>query len=310
MTVVVFGATGFVGRNLVRRLAGEGRDVLAVSRSGATVPEASRSLSMDDLDTLGQLPADTVVCHVAAQRYDASRFDMAQSDILTSNVELTNRVFAFCARVGVKEVRMASSVAVYQAGLPVMDDAVSVDLAGSPYPNEAFYAWSKRWAEIAAGLYRDKYGISTVSFRLSNPYGPFDSIDTKAAHVLPAFVLRALGPGETFELKGDPLVERDFIFVDDVTEVFAKSLDWRERSEAMNLCRGETDTLYDLAKTILDLAGSYKALKTEAEFAPAAVRARRSSADRVKATFGVEAFTSLRDGLAPTIAWYRDQLHA
>ena len=72
MTVVVFGATGFVGRNLVRRLAAEGRDVLAVSRSGALVPEAGRSLSMDDLDALGQLPADTVVCHVAAQRYDLS----------------------------------------------------------------------------------------------------------------------------------------------------------------------------------------------------------------------------------------------
>lgn len=311
MTVILFGATGFVGRNLARRFARDGREVVAVSRSGATVPEAARSVGMADLDEdIGPLPADAVVCHVAAQRYDAGRFGMAQSDILTANVDLTTEVFAFCARQGVKEVRMASSVAVYPAGLAVMDDADPVDLNAAPYPNEAMYAWSKRWGEVVAGLYAEKYGVSTVAFRLSNPYGPFDSTDPAAAHVLPAFVIRALQPGDAFPLKGDPYVERDFIYVDDVAEVFSRSLDWRGRSERYNLCRGETDTLHDLAVAILELSSSPKALQVETDFAPAAVRARRSTAARVKEAFGIEAFTPLREGLEPTIAWYREQLHA
>jgi len=307
--IVVFGATGFVGRNLVRRLSAEGREVTAVSRSGAQVPEAARSLAMADLDAL-RPPEDTVVCHVAAQRYEASAFEMAQSDILTANVELTNRVYAFCVRAGVKEVRLAGSVAVYEAGLPLMDDARPVDLNAPPYPNEAFYAWSKRWGEVAAGLYRDKYGISTVSFRLSNPYGPFDSTDVRAAHVLPAFVIRALGPGEVFVMRGDPYVERDFIFVDDVTDVFARSLAWRGRHEALNLCRGETTTLINLAREILSVAGSEKRVETETDFAPAAVRARRSSADRVRGAFGIERFTPLAEGLRRTVDWYREALNA
>lgn len=309
MTTIVFGATGFVGRNLVRRLAGDGREVVAVSRSGASVPEAARSLPMDALDGL-EPPGDAVVCHVAAHRYKASAFEMAQSDILTANVELTNRVYAFCAKRGVKEVRMASSVAVYEAGLPLMDDARPVDLNAAPYPNEAFYAWSKRWGEIAAGLYRQRYGISTVAFRLSNPYGPFDSTDPEAAHVLPAFVIRALVPGEVFAMRGDPYVERDFIFVDDVTDVFSQSLDWRGRHEAFNLCRGETTTLLDLAREILEATGSDKRIETEDSFPPAAVRARRSSAERVRAAFGLEDFTPLREGLRPTVAWYREALNA
>lgn len=307
--VIVTGATGFVGRNLVRRLAADGREVWAASRSGGEVPEAARSLSMDALD-VSEPPADTVLCHVAAQRYEAARFEMAQSDILTANVELGNRVFAFCARAGIEEVRLASSVAVYQAGLPVMDDAVPVDLNAPPNPNEAFYGWSKRWAEVLAGLFRDRYGVSTVAFRLSNPYGPFDSTDMAAAHVAPAFVMRALAPGDAFALKGDPYVERDFTFVDDVTDAFARSLAWRGRSETFNLCRGETTTLFDLAHACIAAAGTDKRVVTEAEFAPAAVRVRRSTSDRVREALGIEGFTPLAEGLKPTTDWYREALRA
>ncbi|HWW28240.1 MAG TPA: NAD(P)-dependent oxidoreductase [Caulobacter sp.] len=306
--IVLFGATGFVGRNILAALAARGDDVTAVSRSGACPPGAARGVAMDDLDT-AELPVDdAVVIHVAAQRYDASRFEMAQSDILSANVELTNRVFAFCAARGIKEVRMASSVAVYQAGLAIMDDASPVDLNAPPHRNEAFYAWSKRWAEITADLFAERYGVSTVAFRLSNPYGPFDSIDTKAAHVAPAFVMRALSAGDSFALQGDPEVERDFIYVDDVVHVFLKSLDWRGRTETYNLCSGQTTTLRRLAEMAIAAAGTGKSLKLDAEFAPAAVRARRSSSDRVREAFGITAFTPLDQGLKATTDWYRKAL--
>ena len=307
--VIVTGATGFLGRNLVRRIARDGHDVWALSRSGADVPEASRSLSMSEASGLAP-PPDTVLCHVAAQRYDAGRFDMAQSDILTANVGLSNKVYAFCAHAGIKEVRLASSVAVYPAGLAVMNDAEPVDLNATPNRNEGFYGWSKRWAELLGVLYADRYGMATVAFRLSNPYGPFDSTDPAAAHVAPAFVMRALGPGEVFALKGDPEVERDFVFVDDCTEVFARSLDWRGRNDAFNLCRGETTTLRDLARACVVAAAVPKRIETERDFAPAAVRARRSTSVRVREAFGLEGFTTLDAGLAPTTAWYREVLRA
>lgn len=308
--IILFGATGFVGRNLALAFADKGHTVTAVSRSGSTVPGAAASVSMAELDTLPPLGDDPIVVHVAAQRYDAGRFDMGQSDILTANVELSNRVFEFCARRGIKEVRMASSVAVYEASLPVMDDVRPVDLNSSPHRNEAFYAWSKRWAEILADLYEERYGVSTVAFRLSNPYGPYDSTDPKAAHVLPAFVMRALGPDEVFAMKGDPYVERDFIWVGDVVEVFLKSLDWRGRSGRYNLCTGETVTLLHLAETLVRLTGSTKAITVETDFAPAAVRVRRSSADQAREAFDIERFTSLEDGLRPTVDWYRKAMGA
>jgi nucleoside-diphosphate-sugar epimerase len=301
--VVVIGATGFVGRNLVGHLAGRVPEIVAVSPSGRPVEGATRTSRFDEIDGL-TLPGDTVVINVAAQRYDADRFETAQSDLLTGNVEIVNRVYRFCLVKGIREVRVASSVAVYPAACDPLDDAVPVDLNTAPNPNEAFYAWSKRWGEMVAFLHAQRYGIHTVSFRLSNPYGPHDSTDPRKAHVLPAFVMRALAPGDAFEIKGNPLVERDFIYVGDVVDVMSRSLAMRGVDGAFNLCRGETTTLLDLARTILAILDSGRPIHAR-DTATHGVLARRSTNARLREAFGIETFTGLADGLRPTIDWYR-----
>lgn len=303
-TVVVVGASGFVGRNLVAHLAGRVPRLIAVSPSGQSVPGATESARFDALEALS-VPADAIVVNVAAQRYDADKFETAQSDLLTGNAEIANRLYRFCLTKGIREVRAASSVAVYPAASDPLDDARAVDLNAPPNRNEAFYAWSKRWSEVIADLHAERYGIHTLSFRLSNPYGPHDSTDPRKAHVLPAFVMRALAPGERFEIKGNPLVERDFIYVGDVVDVFARSLEMRETSDALNLCRGETTTLLDLARTILEVAGENRPVHAP-DTATHGVLARRSTNRRLRERFGLSSFTGLADGLRPTIAWYRE----
>ncbi|MBY0252201.1 MAG: NAD(P)-dependent oxidoreductase [Methylobacterium organophilum] len=303
-TVVVVGATGFVGRNLLAHLADRVPRLIAVSPSGRAVPGAHEAAGFDALEALS-VPADAIVVNVAAQRYDADKFETAQSDLLTGNAEIANRLYRFCLTKGIREVRAASSVAVYPAALDPLDDAQAVDLNAPPNRNEAFYAWSKRWSEVIADLHAERYGIHTISFRLSNPYGPHDSTDPRKAHVLPAFVMRALAPGERFEIKGNPLVERDFIYVGDVVDVFTRSLEMRETSDALNLCRGETTTLLDLARTILEVAGEKRPVHAP-DTATHGVLARRSTNRRLRERFGLSSFTGLADGLRPTIAWYRE----
>lgn len=301
--VVVIGATGFVGRNLIAQWSGRMARVVAVSPSGGAVAGMTEAMPFDAMDDL-RLPTDTIVVNVAAQRYDADRFETVQSDLLTGNADIANRVYRFCLTHGIREVRAASSVAVYPAGLDRLDDTVPVDLNAPPNPNEAFYAWSKRWAEVVAALHAERYGVHTLSFRLSNPYGPHDSTEPRKAHVLPAFVMRALDATERFEIKGNPLVERDFIYVGDVVDAFTRSLEIRETDAVMNLCRGETTTLLDLARTILAVAG--RDLPVHApDTATLGVLARRSTNLPLRDFLGRSDFTGLAEGLTPTIEWYR-----
>jgi nucleoside-diphosphate-sugar epimerase len=305
--IIVFGGSGFVGRNLIARLAPRGVRLISVSRTGAPVPGATESYAMDHLCDIADLSGDAIVVNVAAHRYDAARFDLAQSEILLANAALTETVYGFCLDRGIKEVRAASSVAVYPAGLDILDDAVPVDLNRLPNPNETFYGWSKRWSELLARLYADKYGIATLSFRISNAYGPLDSTDIGNAHVLPAFVMRALQPAPNFEIKGNPDVERDFIYISDICEIFEASFDLRGLTDALNLCTGQTTRLRDLATTLLKLTGDNRPLVTSAA-AVQGVAARRSTNQRLRETFGKTAFVGLEEGLRQTLDWYRHEL--
>lgn len=304
--VIIFGASGFVGRNLAEALDGQVPLLIGVTGKASSAPGCTHVFPISELGAIPALPADTVAIHVAAYRYDMSRLNLVQSDILRFNTELNGRVFDFCANRKIRELRLASSVAVYPAGLDIMDDAAEVDLNKQPYAGEAFYAWSKRWAEQLAALYAAQFGINSIIFRLSNPYGPYDSTDPAKAHVAPAFVMKALNSEPVFQIKGDATVERDFTYVGDVVEAFRRSLLWRERNEVYNVCTGKTVTLQTLAETVLAMAGARKAIQSGAPGAFGPNR-RASTSARIQQAMGLS-FTSLEEGMRPTIEWYRHAL--
>lgn len=302
-TVIVVGASGFIGRNLVRHLKGQVGRILPVSLAGGEV-EGIAGLRFAELDR-ADVGRDTAVVNLAAHRYDAASFAAGQSDIFLRNLEIAARVYEFCARREITEVRSASSIAVYPEGDTVCDDSAPLDLAADPADGELMYGWSKRVGEIAARLFARKCGVHTVAFRLSSPYGPYDSLDPAKAHVVPAFVMRALTTTGPFTVRGDPGASRDFVYVGDVCEIFRRSLAWRGRDEVYNLGSGENVTIGELARHILALVGGDREIV--AAGAPvSAVAHRRCPSERLRAAFAVERFTPLGDGLKPTIAWYRD----
>ena len=306
--IVVFGGSGFVGRNLINDLTSKVERLVSISKTGSIVEGSTESYGIDRLHYVPDLPKDTIVVNVAAHRYDAKRFDRAQSEILLANASLVQRVYEFCLERGITEVRAASSVAVYPAGQGP-PRRLRAGRPQSPCRTRTRPSTAGRSAggELIARLYADKYGISTLSFRISNVYGPLDSTDPSNAHVLPAFVMRALRPGPTFEIKGDPNFERDFIFVSDVCEILEASFAQRGRTDALNLCTGQTTSLRELASTILTLTGESRAIVTSAATV-AGVKARRSPNRRLRDLFGKTTFVSLEDGLARTLDWYRDAL--
>jgi len=167
------------------------------------------------------------------------------------------------------------------------------------------YAWSKRIGEIYARLFARKYDINTIAFRLTNPFGPYDSLDETKAHVIPAFIIRALTGSGPFAIRGNPQASRDFIYVGDVCEVLYRSLAVRGQRGQYNLGSGENVTIDRLARTILQLVGREAEIVSTGS-SGSAVAERRCRNHRVRADFRIDRFTSLEDGLVPTIEWYRD----
>lgn len=305
--VVLFGAGGFVGRNLVDALAGHVPLLYGVTACGAAVPGTTGCFAFAQRGDIPPLPRDTIVVNVAARRHDARRFAQQQSAILAHNCEIATRVYEFCVERAIGEVRLASSVAVYPAEWELLDDERPVDRAAPPHAGEAGYAWSKRWAEIVADLHHRLYGIATLVFRLTNPYGPYDSLDAAAAHVAPAFAMKALAPGPVFEIAGNPDAERDFVYAGDVARVFAASLDRRGEHDSCNLAQGETRSIRHLAEAAIAAAGVIKTIAVSGD-AHRGVAVRRASAAKLRRLFDPPPFRSLEEGMRLTVDWYRDAL--
>lgn len=309
--VVLFGASGFIGRNLVEALRGRVALLVGVNASGRAVPGCDLTVAAEALAGVPALPRDAAVLNVAAFRYFASRFGKQQAEILSANVNLTDSVYRFALDRGITEVRAASSAAVYPAEWAVQDDAVPLDLNAWPHPGEAAYAWSKRWAEISAELWQKRAGISTISLRLTNPYGAFDTLDEAEAHVATAFVIRALSEVPEFEVRGDPTAERDFVFAGDIAMAFTESLKLRGVQAAVNCAAGATTQVIGLAHAAMRAAGRERPVKTNPPppGANAGVKVRRATAQRLRQVMpALPAFRSLDDGMRLTMDWYRDAL--
>jgi UDP-glucose 4-epimerase len=118
--------------------------------------------------------------------------------------------------------------------------------------------------------------------------------------------MKALNSDPEFPIRGDASVERDFVYVGDVVQAFEHSLTWRGRNETFNLCTGRTTTLQELAESVMRIAGVSKRIQAGAPGAFGPHRRIATSA-RIQAAMGFE-FTSVEDGMKPTIEWYRHAL--
>jgi nucleoside-diphosphate-sugar epimerase len=308
--VVVFGASGFIGRNLVEMLRGRVEMLGGVNATGRPVEGCDWTVGAAAVMECPALPSRTIFVNVAASRYLASTFAHDQAAILSANLGITNQVYRLALARKITEVRVASSVAVYPAESAELDDARRIDLNAWPHAGEAAYAWSKRWGEIAADLWRERKGVSTISLRLTNPYGAFDSLDENEAHVATAFVIRSLVGEGDFAIRGDPDAERDFVFAGDVAAAFVASLSSTGVHAALNCAQGRTTKIADLAREAMRAARRVRPLSIGAPVSGAAgVKVRRATSERLRQVIPtVPPFRSLADGVATTMAWYRNAL--
>lgn len=168
------------------------------------------------------------------------------------NVRLLTGPLRACERAGVPVFFQTSSVCVYAEDH--QSPCVEVrGWGGDPNPANAGYAEAKRDGERAAKFADiDKVVIG----RPSNIIGPYDYYD-ETAHVIPAFIDRALNTDGVFRIYGNALAEREFIYSWDVAVGMAYVAAFGARREAYNIGTGgkNTRTMQALADMVVDMVG-------------------------------------------------------
>ena len=235
---------------------------------------------------------------LSAERPDAVAHLAAQIDVRRSvadpahdahvNVAGTAGLLEAARAAGARRVVLASTGgALYgeTATIPTPEDA--------PIAPMAPYGTGKAAAETYLALYERLHGLSTLSLRMANVYGPRQ--DPLGEGGVVAIFCGAAGDGRAVTVFGDGRQTRDFVYVGDVAAAFVAALG-SDAGGALNVGTGVETTVLELAAQ-LDL---------ETRFAPARTgEVTRSCLDptRAREALGWEARTSLRDGVARTLDW-------
>ena len=151
------------------------------------------------------------------------------------------------------------------------------------------------------------YSLRTVSLRLTNTYGPGQLMKHNRQGFI-AWFIRQIITGQEIEIFGDGEQRRDLNFVGDVVDAFLRAAAGdRSDGQIYNLGSDEPISLKDLVELLIELAGqgSYRLTPFPAERKRIDVGDVYCAYFRIRDQLGWRPSTSLRQGLAQTIAYYR-----
>ncbi len=307
MRCLVTGGAGFIGSNLVDALIARGDEVtvvddLSTGRRGNLDGALANGAELAELDirdaaALAALVAERrpqTVFHLAAQIDVRKSLADPAFDAAVNVGGTANLLDAARAAEAGRVVFVSTGGAIYGEGegqqLPLPEDAPIAPLSA--------YGQSKFAAEGYLALYERLYGLSGVSLRLGNVYGPRQD-PLGEAGVIAIFCGR-LRSGERPTAYGDGTQTRDYIYVGDVVAAALAAAE-SAVSGPLNIGTGRETNVLELAEALGRLGG---AESFEPEFAPpraGEVQRIALDASRAERELGWRPLTGLDEGLRRTL---------
>jgi UDP-glucose 4-epimerase len=300
-TYLVTGGAGFIGSHLCDALIARGErvrvlDDLSTGRR-SNLPQGAELIVGDVADpaTVRDAVAGIDGCfHLAAVASVARAMD----DWLgTHRTNLTGAVTIFDALRGRQaKVVYASSAAVYGdcPTQPITEAAPTRPLSA--------YGADKLGGELHARVATLVHGIPTVGLRFFNVYGPRQDPNSPYSGVISIFSERARS-GAEFDIYGDGLQTRDFIYVADVVATLLAAMQRPTDAAAVfNVCTGVATQVQELARTIARLADRPPQIRYRPP-RPGDIRASVGSMATARTGLGLVPGVALSDGLAQVLRW-------
>jgi GDP-L-fucose synthase len=307
--VCVPGATGLVGSYVVKELVESGAVVRALrhDRQANEYTNMAKQVAYCNLAIPGQaLSAVSEIDVVVSCAGLTGGVGMGGVGPVGPATAIAANILHACAAAKVPLLGFLSSTTVYAPSEhPVFEEESFIV---PPYPLYAGIGESKRYLEKLHRFYAKKTGIQVAIVRPSGAYGRYDNFDQSSSHVVPGLLNRALAlkPGEPFEVWGDGGDIRDLVHAADVARGFLLAIAKAPTCDPINLASGVGTTTGELARMVLDVVGS----KAEIVFnpdKPTALRKRLVSVEKARSLLGFEAQWGLKEGLADTVQWLREQ---
>lgn len=332
MNILVTGAAGFIGSNLVKALLARRHRVVGLDcinsyydirlkyarladagiapedicdgrmTSGSLGPDY-RFIKLDLTDRIG-----------LEQLFGSERFDMvinmaAQAGVrysienpyayIDSNVVGFLNLLECCRHHAVRTLLYASSSSVYGMNnqVPYRED----DVTDSPV---SLYAATKKADELMAHVYHKLYGLTTIGLRFFTVYGPAGRPD-----MAPFLFLKSILEGKPIRVFNHGHLSRDFTYIDDITEGVMQIVDRMPAEMPLcriyNIGRSEPVPLMKFIRVLEDVCGR-KAVMEMTDMQPGDVLCTYADTTRLYEDFGYRPSVSIEEGIRRFYEWYVD----
>jgi dTDP-glucose 4,6-dehydratase len=306
---LITGGAGFLGSHLCDRFLAEGHEVIAMDNLLTGTPDniahlfGRKGFTFIEHDVTKYIwvpgPLDNVL-HFASP---ASPRDYLEFPVHTLKVgSLGTHNALGLAKAKRARFLLASTSEVY--GDPLQHPQKE-DYWGNvnPIGVRGVYDEAKRFGEAMVMAYNRAEGVDTRIVRIFNTYG--ERMRLHDGRALPAFVSQAL-TGEPITVYGDGSQTRSFIYVSDQVEGIFRLLTSGEH-DPVNIGNPEEISILEFAREIKEITGS----KSEIVFRPLPKddpHVRRPDISKAKRVLGWEPKVPRREGLAKTLAYFKDKL--
>jgi dTDP-glucose 4,6-dehydratase len=315
-TFLVTGGAGFIGSNFVHWLRREHPrdrvivlDALTYAGSLASLPPfdpiEDQSLKfwygnvkngplvdalVAEADVVVHFAAET---HVTRSIYD--NYSFFETDVLGTQT-VANAVVKQRDRIE-RFVHISSSEVYGTAETPRMSE-------DHPLNPRSPYASAKAGADRLVASYFYSWQIPAVILRPFNNFGPRQHLEK----VIPRFVTSSL-LGEGLNVHGDGEARRDFIYVEETCRAIDLAIHApREKvvGQVINIGTGHDISTNEIADKVLAATGRPATARTFIGDRPGQVRRHTADTTKARELLGFESRVGFDDGLARTIAWYRE----
>jgi dTDP-glucose 4,6-dehydratase len=310
--VLVTGGAGFIPSNFIRHLlAKTPYDVVSLDALtyAGNLENLADVMSHERLSFVQGDIRDTalvrevvanvdVIVNAAAESHVEKSIRDGGSQFVRTNVEGTQILLDAIREAPVERFVLISSSEVY--GTAVSDPMDEFH----PLNPRSPYAGTKAGADRLAYSYFVTYGLPIVIVRPFNNYGPRQHPEK----VIPRFITQALRD-EPLTVHGDGHATRDWLYVDDDAEAIEAVIEAPIDSvagEVLNLATGIDISVEEIADKVLDALGKSRSLRQHVPERPGQVDRHIGSTEKARALTGWHARTPFDEGLARTVAWYRE----
>lgn len=307
MKILVSGAQGFLGKNLIKKLEFLGYDNI-IKLSGKSECDLTNQRYVDYLINHHK---PEIVIHTAARVGGILANSQHPGMFIYENLAMGVNLIESCRRYGkLKKFIMMGTCCSYPkiTSIPFLETNI---WNGYPEETNAPYGIAKKTINEMLVAYEKEYGFNSTTLVPANMFGPYDKFNLTSSHVIPALILKidhAIKNRENFiEVWGSGKATREFLYVEDCVNAIILAMDKNTGADPINIGTSEETTIRDLVRMLTKKMGYYGNIAFQHDKLEGQPR-RKLNIDKARDILDFRPVYTLNNGLDLTLDWFYNNI--